>query len=44
MWIFCKDGFFSAVQNRDCQEDEVMVRARIREDVERLATATYVSP
>jgi hypothetical protein len=39
-WVFNKDGFFSAVQNQYCADDEVMVRARLREDVERLAIAT----
>lgn len=38
-WIFNKDGFFSAVQNEYCTEGEVMVRARLREDIERLADA-----
>ena len=36
MWIFNKDGFFSAVEHRD-DPDQLMVRARCREDIERLA-------
>ena len=39
-WYFLKDGFFSAVQNQHCTANEVMVRARLREDIERLAAAT----
>jgi hypothetical protein len=39
-WIFNKEGFFSAVQNQYCTDKEVMVRARLREDIERLAEAT----
>lgn len=36
MWIFTKDGFFSAVEHRD-NSDLLMIRARCREDIERLA-------
>jgi hypothetical protein len=36
MWIFSKDGFFSAVEHLDNAEN-LMVRARCREDIERLA-------
>ena len=36
MWIFNKDGFFSAVEHRD-DPDQLMIRARCREDIERLA-------
>ncbi len=36
MWTFNKDGFFSAVEHRD-NPDQLMVRARCREDIERLA-------
>ena len=38
MWIFNKDGYFSAVQHRD-KPDHVMVRARRKEDIEALANA-----
>ena len=37
MWVFNKDGFFSVVFDRDCNRDELMVRARCREDLVRLA-------
>ena len=36
MWIFNKDGYFSAVEHRD-KPDHLMVRARRKEDIERLA-------
>jgi len=35
MWLFTVDGYFSAVQVRDNPE-RIMVRARVREDLERL--------
>lgn len=41
MWIFTKDGFFSIVQDAYCKKDEVMVRARCREDLSRFATRIY---
>jgi hypothetical protein len=34
MWIFTKDGFFSIVQHKD-SPDYLMVRARVREDIQR---------
>ena len=34
MWIFSKDGFVSVVKDRYCEEDEVVIRARKREDLE----------
>jgi len=37
MWIFSKDGFFSAVKDSYCGDDELMVRARCKQDLERLA-------
>ena len=37
MWIFTKDGFFSAVENRD-DKSQVMVRARNISDLGRLST------
>jgi hypothetical protein len=37
MWVFTKDGFFSAVWDKQCKGDEVMVRARCREDLCRLS-------
>lgn len=36
MWIFCKDGFFSAVEHRS-DDSKVMVRARLKRDITRLA-------
>ena len=38
MWIFCKLGFFSAVQHRN-KPDVLLVRARIKGDLERLIGA-----
>jgi len=35
MWIFCKLGFFSAVQHRD-KPDTLLVRGRFEGDLERL--------
>lgn len=35
MWVFCKEGFFSAVQHWD-DPDKVMVRARFKGDLERV--------
>ena len=36
MWIFTKDGFYSAIKDKYCNEGELMVRARVRIDLERL--------
>lgn len=36
MWIFTKDGFYSAVKDKYCVEGEVMIRARVKIDLERL--------
>jgi hypothetical protein len=36
MWVFSKTGFVSAVQHRD-KPDTLLVRARIKEDLEPLA-------
>ena len=37
MWIFTKEGFFSAVISTEyCKEGEVVVRARNRDDLHRL--------
>lgn len=35
MWLFCEAGFFSVV-HKDCQDDELMVRARAAEDLDAL--------
>jgi hypothetical protein len=37
MWVFTKDGFFSVVWDKQCKGDEVMVRARCRDDLCRLS-------
>jgi hypothetical protein len=33
MWVFTEDGFFSAVKDRYCKDGELVVRARVREDL-----------
>lgn len=35
MWIFTKDGFFSAVEHRE-DDRYLMIRARFKEDLEKL--------
>lgn len=42
MWLFTKHGFFSAVQDNYCNEDEVMVRARSKADLEALCKALNI--
>lgn len=37
LWIFTPDGFFSSRQDEWCEDDEVMVRSRIYEDLLALA-------
>ena len=37
MWIFTKDGFFSAVFDKYCKHDELMIRSRCKDDLTRLA-------
>lgn len=44
MWIFTKDGFFSAVKDRYCGEGEIMVRGRVRRDLVRLASSCKQAP
>jgi hypothetical protein len=37
MWVFTLDGFYSVVQQAEfCSPDEVVVRTRVREDLERV--------
>jgi len=36
MWIYNSEGFFSVVQNHECSENELMVRARCKQDLENL--------
>ena len=38
MWIFCKLGFFSAVQHRD-KPDTLLIRGRFSGDLERLLSS-----
>jgi len=38
MWLFCKRGFFSAVRHND-KPDTILIRARVKSDLERLAKA-----
>lgn len=42
MWIFTRDGFYSAVQHNE-SSDLLQVRARRRDDLERLAAAVGYS-
>jgi hypothetical protein len=37
LWIFTSDGFYSSRQDEWCKEDEVMIRARVYEDLLALA-------
>ncbi len=36
MWIFTKDGFFSVAKDQYCEDHELMVRVRCRDDLLRL--------
>ena len=36
MWVFTKEGFFSAVWDKYCRGDEVMIRAHNKDDLCRL--------
>ena len=36
MWLFTRDGFYSAVHDDYCDPGELMIRARSIEDLERL--------
>lgn len=44
MWIFTRDGFFSAVKDQYCGENELMVRARVRDDLERFCDREALDP
>ena len=37
MWVFTKEGVFSAVWDRYCRGDEVMIRAHSKDDICRLS-------
>jgi hypothetical protein len=41
MWVFTKEGFFSAVENRNNRE-ELIVRGRSTSDIQRLSNALGV--
>ena len=43
MWLFCKNGFFSAVKHNQ-RSGKVHVRARFKGDLERLCAAHAVKP
>lgn len=43
MWLFCKSGFFSAVQHFE-NEEVIHVRARFEGDLERLCHSHQVIP
>lgn len=43
MWIFCLDGFFSVVEDRN-DAARVLVRGRYREDIHNLATKLGTQP
>lgn len=36
MWVFTKDGFYSAVKSETISEDQIMVRARKHDDLRKL--------
>ena len=38
MWLFTPDGFFSPRYDEFCNKDEVMIRARCRDDLVKLAS------
>ena len=42
MWLFCREGFFSAVAHKD-RPDYVLVLGRCAADMERLCKATGIS-
>lgn len=45
MWIYTKEGFFSVVEDKKyCKEDEVMVRARIKLDLQRFKDHITTDP
>ena len=40
MWVLSKHGYFSAVKKSGCAPGELVIRARCKEDLERLKAAT----
>jgi len=41
MWVFTDDGFYSVAKDSYCSKDTVMVRARVKDDLERLFDVIY---
>lgn len=41
MWVFSREGFFSAVKDNNCNNDELMIRARCRDDLINLGKKLY---
>jgi hypothetical protein len=37
MWMFTRDGFFSAVFDKYCKRGELMIRSRCKDDLDRLS-------
>jgi hypothetical protein len=37
MWLYLQTGFYSIVNKPPCKKDELLVRARCKEDIERLS-------
>ena len=42
MWLSTTDGFYSAVHDTYCNEGELMIRARVIDDLERLLEKTGI--
>ena len=38
MWLYTTQGFYSIVHKPPCKKDELLVRARCKEDIEKLGT------
>jgi len=36
MWIYAKTGFYSVVHKPPCREDELLVRVRCKDDIDKL--------
>lgn len=36
MWLYLQEGFYSIVHKPPCKKNEILVRARCREDIEKL--------
>jgi hypothetical protein len=44
MWLFTEHGFFSTVKDRYCNDNELMVRCRVKGDADALAGKTGHNP